>query len=132
MGREACVVRLRARWADLGRGAVAGAPGAPAEAVRGAGRHAAAVRGGRRLPVGPPPVGAPAHSLLFVLLLLLAAFAWRGSAGSALSLLALGSLVHLAMDRLWTDLDMLLWPLLGWRPERQDVSGWAGEKLGAL
>src|SRR3989304_5628805 len=30
MGREACVVRLRARWADLGRGAVAGGPGAPA------------------------------------------------------------------------------------------------------
>jgi hypothetical protein len=73
-----------------------------------------------------------AHSLLFVLLLLLAAFAWRGSVGSALSLLALGSLAHLAMDRLWTDLDTLLWPLLGWRPERQDVSGWLEQMLEKL
>ena len=73
-----------------------------------------------------------AHSLLFVLLLLLAAFAWRGSAGSALSLLALGSLAHLAMDRLWTDLDTLLWPLLGWRFECVDVSGWSGQMLEQL
>src|SRR3990172_9364252 len=73
-----------------------------------------------------------AHSLLFVLLLLLVAFAWRGSVGSALSLLALGSLAHLAMDRLWTDLDTLLWPLLCWRFERVDVSGWSGQMLEQL
>ncbi len=73
-----------------------------------------------------------AHSLLFVVLLLLAAFAWRGSAGSALSLLALGSLAHLAMDRLWTDLGTLLWPLLGWRPEREDVGGWTEQMLEQL
>src|SRR3972149_3833620 len=73
-----------------------------------------------------------AHSLLFVLLLLLVAFAWRGTVGSALSLLALGSLAHLAMDRLWTDLDTLLWPLLGWRFERVDVSGWSGQMLEQL
>jgi len=73
-----------------------------------------------------------AHSLLFVVLLLLAALAWRRSAGPALSLLALGSAAHLALDRLWMDPDTLLWPLLRWRLERQDVSDWPEQMLEQL
>jgi membrane-bound metal-dependent hydrolase YbcI (DUF457 family) len=73
-----------------------------------------------------------AHSLLFVVLLLLAALAWRRSAGPALSLLALGSAAHLALDRLWMDPNTLLWPLLRWRPERQDVSDWPEQMLEQL
>lgn len=73
-----------------------------------------------------------AHSLLFVVLLLLGALAWRRSAGPVLSLLALGSAAHLALDRLWMDPDTLLWPLLRFRPERQDVSDWPEQMLEQL
>lgn len=73
-----------------------------------------------------------AHSLLFVVLLLLAALVWRRSFGSALSLLALGAAAHLALDRLWMDPNTLLWPLLRWRPEKQDVSDWPSRILERL
>lgn len=72
------------------------------------------------------------HSLLFVVLLLLAALAFRGSAGPALSALALGSAAHLVLDRMWMHTDTLLWPLLGWMPEKEDVSGWLEQMLEQL
>jgi inner membrane protein len=72
------------------------------------------------------------HSLLFVVLLLLAALAFRRSAGPVLSAVALGSAAHLVLDRMWVETDTLLWPLLGWTPEKEDVSGWLEQMLEQL
>jgi len=73
-----------------------------------------------------------AHSLLSVLLLLLAALVARAGLRPALAFTALGAGVHLLQDRMWEKPHTLLWPLLGRRFERVDVSGWSGQMLEQL
>ena len=73
-----------------------------------------------------------AHSLLSVLLLLLAALVARAGLRPALAFTALGAGVHLLQDRMWEEPNTLLWPLLGWRFERVDVRGWSGQMLEQL
>lgn len=68
-----------------------------------------------------------AHTLLFTLLLCLGAACLlrRSPRGAAvLAALAFGSAAHLALDRMWLEPAVLLWPLLGemphpvWEPSR--------------
>ncbi len=73
-----------------------------------------------------------AHSLLFSLLVALAALGRREKAGSALGSVALGSLTHLVLDRMWEQTDTLLWPLKGLSFERRDISDWLGQTLETL
>ncbi|MDP2675952.1 MAG: metal-dependent hydrolase [Dehalococcoidia bacterium] len=73
-----------------------------------------------------------AHSLLSVLLLLLVSLVARAGLRPALAFTALGAGVHLLQDRMWEEPHTLLWPLLGWRFERVDVSGWSGHMLEQL
>lgn len=56
------------------------------------------------------------HSLLFNAALLAAALAVLGLAGRAWPVaLALGSIGHLLLDKMWEIPVILLWPFLGWR-----------------
>ena len=73
-----------------------------------------------------------AHGLLPNAAALLGAMAWKRRSGGALASLALGAAAHLALDRMWLDPKTLLWPLRGWRPERQDVSDWVERMLEQL
>jgi len=73
-----------------------------------------------------------AHTLLFVGLLLLPSLLARASFRPALALTALGAGVHLLLDRMWEEPHTLLWPLLGWRFQRVNVSGWSGHMLEQL
>ena len=73
-----------------------------------------------------------AHSLLFTSLVGLASLALRGRARRALVPVTLGSAAHLVLDHMWTQTNVLLWPLRGWRPERRDVSHWLEQMLDVL
>ena len=46
--------------------------------------------------------------------------------------LALGSLVHIALDQMWREPETLLWPLLGWRFPRHGMSGWLTKVLRSM
>lgn len=60
-----------------------------------------------------------AHSLLFVVVLIIAGHYIYSRKGSALVLvLGGGSFVHLMLDSMWKAPVTLLWPLLGWEFER--------------
>jgi membrane-bound metal-dependent hydrolase YbcI (DUF457 family) len=73
-----------------------------------------------------------AHSLAFVSAIALAALLRPGTARRLLAPVVLGTAAHLVFDRMWMHPETLLWPLLGWRFERQDVSGWVEQMLEKL
>jgi len=73
-----------------------------------------------------------AHSLAFVSAIALAALVRPGTARRLLAPVALGAAAHLVFDRMWKEPHTLLWPLLGWRLERVDVSGWWRQMLEQL
>ena len=73
-----------------------------------------------------------AHSLAFVSAIALASLLRRGAARRLLAPVALGAAAHLVFDRMWREPRTLLWPLLGWRIERVDVSGWWRQMLEQL
>ena len=73
-----------------------------------------------------------AHSLLFTSLIGLASLALRGRARRALVPVTLGSAAHLVLDRMWSQTNVLFWPLRGWLPERRDVSHWLEQMLDVL
>jgi hypothetical protein len=73
-----------------------------------------------------------AHSLAFVAAIALGALLRSGASRRALAAVALGAAAHLVFDRMWTQPESLLWPLLGWRLEREDVSGWLEQMLEQL
>ena len=65
-----------------------------------------------------------AHSLAFASAIGLAALLRPGAARRLLAPVVLGAAAHLVFDRMWMQPETLLWPLLGWRLEREDVSDW--------
>ncbi len=73
-----------------------------------------------------------AHSLLFGLLVTLAALTRRGKVSRGLFSTALGSAAHLVLDQMWTQTHTLFWPLKGLSFERQDISRWLEQVLEQL
>ena len=73
-----------------------------------------------------------AHSLAFIIALLLAGLMARKSARVVLLTLLTGSLGHLALDGMWQVPHTLLWPLLGWDFQHIDVGPLASHLLRAL
>lgn len=73
-----------------------------------------------------------AHSLAFMIALLLAGLMARRKARAVLLTLLAGSLAHLALDGMWQMPHTLLWPLLGWDFQRIDVGPLAPHLLRAL
>ena len=73
-----------------------------------------------------------AHSLAFVSAIALAALLRPGTARRLLAPVILGAAAHLVFDRMWMQPKTLLWPLLGWRLERVDVSDWVERMLEQL
>jgi membrane-bound metal-dependent hydrolase YbcI (DUF457 family) len=73
-----------------------------------------------------------AHSLAFLLLLVLSAVVLQGRVGRSLYLIAIGAAGHAILDRMWMNTDTLFWPLSGWRPERHDVGDWLEQTLERL
>lgn len=73
-----------------------------------------------------------AHSLAFMIALLLAGLMARNKARAVLLTLLAGSLAHLALDGMWQMPHTLLWPLLGWDFQRIDVGPLAPHLLRAL
>ncbi len=73
-----------------------------------------------------------AHSLLFGLLVTLAALTRRGKVSRGLLSAALGSAAHLVLDQMWTQTDTLFWPLKGLSFQRQDISRWLQQVLEQL
>jgi inner membrane protein len=73
------------------------------------------------------------HTMLFVFLLagvgMLLNERYRVGAVEAL---ALGSLLHIAEDRVWLAQGTLFWPLLGWEFPRYDIENYAGYILYVL
>ncbi len=67
------------------------------------------------------------HTLLFVFALtLLGAYVTKKYRAGFVELLALGSLVHIALDRVWMVQGTLFWPLLGWEFPRYDLDNYFG------
>ncbi len=73
-----------------------------------------------------------AHSLLFGLLVTLAARTRRGKVSRSLFSAALGTAAHLVPDQMWTQTHTLFWPLKGLPFERRDVSHWLEQMLKLL
>ncbi len=73
-----------------------------------------------------------AHSLLFGVLVTLAALTRRGKVSRGLYSAALGSAAHLVLDQMWTQTHTLFWPLKGLPFERRDVSHWLDQMLKLL
>lgn len=73
-----------------------------------------------------------AHSLAFMIALLLAGLMARNKARAVLFTLLAGSLGHLALDSMWQLPHTLLWPLLGPDFQRIDVGPLAPHLLRAL
>ena len=73
-----------------------------------------------------------AHSLAFVSAIGGAALLCSGAPRRLLMPVLLGAAAHLVFDRMWMQPETLLWPLLGWRLERVDVSDWVEQMLEQL
>ena len=73
------------------------------------------------------------HTALFTLSFLVAGIIfYQKRAGVALLTIGYGSLMHLVLDGMWTDLRTLLWPLQGWAFTKGDMSHWLSRMLFAL
>lgn len=72
------------------------------------------------------------HSLLFLALLIVGALVLRGNWRRALASTAFGCAAHLLLDRIWTEPETLVWPLLRRTASAEDVQGWAGQMLDLL
>lgn len=73
-----------------------------------------------------------AHSLAFIIALLLVGLMARNKARAVLFTLLAGSLGHLALDGMWQMPQTLLWPLLGWDFQHIDVGPLASHLLRTL
>ncbi|MBI2958299.1 MAG: metal-dependent hydrolase [Chloroflexi bacterium] len=73
-----------------------------------------------------------AHSLLFVVVVLLVGLTLRSRAKAVLLTVGAASLGHLALDSMWNMPHTLLWPALGWSFEPLHVGDFVGRILHGL
>lgn len=73
------------------------------------------------------------HTLVFLLLITLAAFYLYRSHGKAwLLILSFGTFTHLICDQMWLTPQTLLWPVYGWAFPKYDLTNWLQNILYAL
>ena len=73
------------------------------------------------------------HTLLFTVLLSLSGiYFYRRYHKNWLAAFAVGSLIHLILDRVWQTPRTLFWPFLGLAFERADLEDWLGNLLQAI
>jgi membrane-bound metal-dependent hydrolase YbcI (DUF457 family) len=73
------------------------------------------------------------HTLFFLILITLAGiYLYRSRNKTWLLVVSLGVLVHLILDQMWQTPGTLLWPLLGFSFERQDITDWLPNLLNEL
>ena len=73
------------------------------------------------------------HTLLFLILITLAGlYLYRSRAQRWLLVLAFGTLVHLILDLMWQAPQIILWPILGFAFEKQDITNFVPNMLSAL
>ena len=74
-----------------------------------------------------------AHSLLFLLAILIAGLLWNHFSGRKYLLaVAGGSFMHLVLDSMWHNPQTLFWPLKGWNFPWYGEGDWIGSMLQAL
>ena len=73
------------------------------------------------------------HTLVFLLALIISGLIiFRSYRQTWMLVLAFGTLTHLVLDRMWSNLPVLLWPTYGYAFPRADISNWAQNILHAL
>jgi len=72
-----------------------------------------------------------AHTLLFGLILFLGSLVLTTYGKSWLLVISVSSFVHLALDRMWENPVILLWPILG-PLYREETTGWVFDMFEAL
>lgn len=71
------------------------------------------------------------HTLLFSMVLFVCGLMLIKYKKSWLLIISLSSIIHLILDRMWTNPVALWWPLLG-PMQRADATGWMSDIIGAL
>jgi hypothetical protein len=96
--------------------------------------------------LGSPRLVAHSMAFAFLAMVLVAIFTRRGSVRKKWILLAVGLLLHLALDAMWRSPETLWWPLFGWGFTSSGVQSfgayaanvltspwmWAGEAIGLI
>lgn len=73
------------------------------------------------------------HTLLFVAVLtLIGIYIEKRYKSTVVEILALGALMHLVLDQMWTTPQTLFWPLLGWAFPKVDLTDYANSLLNEM